>query len=142
MPSTTSDPVFEPSPETALLERLESLPQWANHDDALLHRGRFVSLQFQIVIGSTSCFVSLSNGKVERIEKGPQRMRSSTFIVSASAVAWEKFWQPTPEPWWHDLFAMNKKGNLTIEGDLHPFMANLQYFKDLLALPRRMPRTR
>jgi hypothetical protein len=24
----------------------------------------------------------------------------------------------------------------TLEGDLHPFMAHLQYFKDLLALPR------
>ena len=23
-----------------------------------------------------------------------------------------------------------------LEGDLHPFMAHLQYFKDLLALPR------
>jgi hypothetical protein len=25
---------------------------------------------------------------------------------------------------------------LRIEGDQHPFMANLRYFKDLLALPR------
>jgi len=24
-----------------------------------------------------------------------------------------------------------------LEGDLHPFMTHLQYFKDLLALPRR-----
>jgi hypothetical protein len=24
-----------------------------------------------------------------------------------------------------------------LEGDLHPFIANLQYFKDVLALPRQ-----
>ncbi|TAK82489.1 MAG: hypothetical protein EPO20_20680 [Betaproteobacteria bacterium] len=109
-----------------------------NRDEALLQRGRFVTLEFQVIIGSLSCFVSIVEGRVARIERGPRRMRSSAFIVSASAAAWEKFWQPMPPPWSHDLFAMNKKGNATIEGNLHPFMANLQYFKDLLALPRRI----
>src|SRR6185369_5372900 len=28
---------------------------------------------------------------------------------------------------------------LTLSGDLHPFMANLQYFKDVLAAPRALP---
>jgi hypothetical protein len=32
--------------------------------------------------------------------------------------------------------AMLKAGDLRLEGDLHPFMANLRYFKELLALPR------
>ena len=27
-------------------------------------------------------------------------------------------------------------GEAVLEGDLHPFMTHLQYFKDLLALPR------
>jgi hypothetical protein len=31
---------------------------------------------------------------------------------------------------------MAKMRALRIEGDQHPFMANLRYFKDLLALPR------
>jgi hypothetical protein len=31
---------------------------------------------------------------------------------------------------------MTKRGVATLEGDLHPFLANLQYFKDLLALLR------
>ena len=29
-----------------------------------------------------------------------------------------------------------KSRQMRLEGDLHPFMAHLQYFKDLLALPR------
>jgi hypothetical protein len=31
---------------------------------------------------------------------------------------------------------LTKRGEGVLEGDLHPFMAHLQYFKDLLALPR------
>jgi len=34
------------------------------------------------------------------------------------------------------LFALTKRGEAVLEGDLHPFMTHLQYFKDLLALPR------
>jgi hypothetical protein len=42
-----------------------------------------------------------------------------------------------PKPGWHDLFALTKRGEAVLEGDLHPFMAHLQYFKDVLALPRQ-----
>ena len=44
---------------------------------------------------------------------------------------------PTPRPGWHDLLALTKRGEATLEGDLHPFMTHLQYFKDVLALPRQ-----
>jgi len=39
-------------------------------------------------------------------------------------------------PGLHDLIAMLKTRQLRLEGDQHPFMANLRYFKELLALPR------
>jgi hypothetical protein len=42
-----------------------------------------------------------------------------------------------PEPHFHDLLAMAKRGALAIEGDVQPFMANLFYFKDVLAAPRQ-----
>jgi hypothetical protein len=34
-------------------------------------------------------------------------------------------------------FALFKRGKLRIEGDLHPFMTNLLYIKDVLAAPRK-----
>ena len=40
-------------------------------------------------------------------------------------------------PGFYDLLALTKRGEAVLEGDLHPFMTHLQYFKDLLALPRR-----
>ena len=40
---------------------------------------------------------------------------------------------------WHDLFALTKRGVASMEGDFRPLLQNLQFFKDLLALPRRLP---
>ena len=65
-------------------------------------------------------------------------MCSWTFGVRATASAWRQFWQPVPEPGWHDLFALTKRGAAAIEGDLQPLMANLQDMKDVLAAPRRL----
>jgi hypothetical protein len=68
--------------------------------------------------------------------KQPALMRSWRFSYCASAAAWNEYWQPMPRPGWHDLLALTKRGEAVLEGELHPFMAHLQYFKDLLALPR------
>jgi len=124
--------------EEALRSRLLKLTEASSHDPALTERGRFVTLEIQLLVGSQGYFVRIVEGRVAGIEEGPRRMRSCAFVIAAAAEAWGKFWTATPPPWYHDLFAMNKKGLLTIEGNLHPFMANLQYFKDLLALPRRI----
>jgi hypothetical protein len=123
--------------ESQQIARLERLPELVNADASLVHRGRFVTLDFLVLIGSRPCFISIEQGRVARLEFKPQRMRSTTFVIRAEAQAWEKFWQPMPEPWSQDLFAMSKKGRAFIEGNLHPFMANLQYFKDVMAAPRR-----
>ena len=66
-------------------------------------------------------------------------MRSTAFSIRATDEAWQQHWQPVPAPGWHDLFALTKRGAASIEGDLRPLLQNLQYFKDLLALPRRLP---
>jgi len=41
-----------------------------------------------------------------------------------------------PKAGWHDLLSLTKRGEAALEGDIQPFMTNLQYFKDVLALPR------
>ena len=58
-------------------------------------------------------------------------------MLRADADAWTRFWQPLPEPGFHDLLAMSRFGRAVIEGDLQPFMANLRYFKEVLEAPRR-----
>ena len=65
-------------------------------------------------------------------------MRSTAFSSAPPTRPGRSYWKPVPEPGWHDLFALTKRGAASIDGDLRPLLQNLQYFKDLLALPRRL----
>jgi hypothetical protein len=112
------------------------LAELANANAWLVNRGRFLQVTFMIEIGSAAYLVRIHRGRVESIEAGPLVMPRWTFALRASEEAWSTFWKPVPPPGCHDLIAMLKTKALRIEGDQHPFMANLLYFKDLLALPR------
>jgi hypothetical protein len=43
-----------------------------------------------------------------------------------------------PEPAWHDLISLTKRGAAAVEGDFRPLLQNLPFLKGLLALPRRI----
>jgi hypothetical protein len=115
---------------------LEHLPEWVNVDAALVRRGRYLSTIFLVEVGDTAWLVTVHEGRVARVERGPFLMREWVFAVRASAEAWRRYWEPVPAPGFHDLFALTKGGHARVEGDLRPLMANLRYVKDVLTLPR------
>lgn len=117
---------------------IEKLPELVNHDAALLRRGRYLNLDVLIEIGDVPYYVSIENGRIARLDRGPLLMRSWALAFRGADDAWRQFWQPFPPPHFHDIFALAKAGQFRIEGDVHPLMANLLYFKDLLAAPRRL----
>ena len=108
----------------------------ANDKAWLVHRGRFLDVSFLLEEGEAAYLVRILRGRVEAVDKGPFVMPRWTFALRASQDAWATFWQPVPPPGFHDLIAMLKTRALKLEGDQHPFFANLLYFKELLALPR------
>ena len=71
------------------------------------------------------------------VAQGPFITPNYSFCLRASRSVWEKFWQPLPPRGYTDIFALVKQKLMQVEGDLHPFMANLLYFKDVIAAPRR-----
>jgi hypothetical protein len=115
---------------------LETLADLVNADAPLVRRGRFLSTTFLLGVGETAWLVTVHEGRVIRVERGPFLMRGWSFAVRASREAWERFWQPVPAPGYHDLFAMTKGGHARVEGDLRLLMAHLRYVKDVLAAPR------
>lgn len=133
-------PNQDSSKENALVDRLKEIQELVKEDRSLIRRGSRVNSELLLCIGRTRSYVTIEAGDVTKIDAKPQRMRSVDFIISGPALAWSNYWEPMPRPGWHDLFAMNKRGELFIEGTLLIFMQNLQYFKDLLALPRRSTR--
>jgi hypothetical protein len=114
----------------------EQLPSLLERDAALIQRGSF--LDVDCLLGSTeqACHVAIRAGRIIDMVPAPVLMRSWSFSYRATPEAWTAFWQPMPKAGWHDLLSLTKRGQATLEGDIKPFMTHLQYFKDLLALPR------
>jgi hypothetical protein len=119
-----------------LAASFERLPKLLDADPDLVRRGAFFDARFQTGIGTIPFDIVVLAGRVTLFERGPFVMRSWRFAIRGSAEAWGRWWQPVPEPGWHDLFAMTKRGDMVLEGDIQAVMANLQYLKDLLVLPR------
>lgn len=106
-------------------------------DVDLLHRGRWVTVDCLVGSPARPWHLGIVEGRIADATPGPVLMRPWSFAFRATPAAWMEFWQPVPKPGFHDLLALTKKGVATVEGDIRVFLANLQYFKDLLALPRR-----
>jgi len=118
-------------------DRFDRLPQLLAADSDLLRRGRWLTVDCRVDIGHEPFFLSIRDGALSAFERGAKLMRSTAFAFRASDEAWSGYWKPVPEPGCHDLLALTKRGAASIDGDLRPFLQNLQYFKDLLALPRK-----
>jgi hypothetical protein len=120
-----------------IADTFERLPSLVNSDAALVRRGRWCSTSMLIGAGEVPLYVTIHEGKIIDVTRGPVLMRSWVFAIRADANAWGRFWQPLPEPGFHDLLAMSRFGRAAIEGNLQPLMANLRYFKEVLEAPRR-----
>ncbi|MEI6200707.1 MAG: hypothetical protein WCP68_02025 [Enhydrobacter sp.] len=118
-------------------DRFARLPALLSADRDLLRRGRWLTVDCRIDIGNEPFFLGLRDGALATFDRGPSLMRSSVFTFRATDEGWTQYWKPIPQPGWHDLFALTKRGAASMDGDLRPLMQNLQYFKDLLAVPRR-----
>jgi hypothetical protein len=115
------------------------LPGLVNADAGLVRRGQRLTTTFLLAVDDAEYLIHVAAGRLAAVEHGPVLLRSWSFAVRASSDAWARFWQPLPEPGYHDLFAMKKLGVARVEGDLWPLMAHLRYLKDVLAAPRRAP---
>jgi hypothetical protein len=117
-------------------DRFARLPQLLAADADLVRRGRWLTVECRVDIGAEPFFLSIKGGALAALDRGPRLMRSTAFAFRASDEGWTNYWKPMPDPGWHDLFALTKRGAASMDGDLRPFLQNLQYFKDMLALPR------
>lgn len=115
------------------------LPSLLDADAALVERGRRLTVECLLGPMDRPFHVAVSGGRIVDMVAAPVLMRSWCFSYRASVTAWAEFWQPAPRPGWHDLLALTKGGEAVLEGNLLPFVTYLQYFKDVLALPRLKP---
>jgi hypothetical protein len=116
---------------------IDNIASLVNADAKLIRRGRFVDTTFMIAIDDAYTLIRVEGGRITKVTPGPFITPDYSFALRASRAVWEKFWQPLPPPGFTDVFALVKQKLMRVEGDIHPFMANLLYFKDVLAAPRK-----
>ena len=122
--------------DAAVIRAFAGIAALLDQTPALSARGRFLDCECRLGPVDHPFHVSIRAGRIADLAPAPALMGSWRFSYCASTAAWTEYWQGVPKPGWHDLLALTKRGEAVLEGDLHPFMAHLQYFKDLLALPR------
>ena len=93
---------------------------------------QYLNTSFMISIIENEYLVNIEKGVVKNVEEGPFVMPSYVFKLTAPKNEWLKFLQQTPQPGSHDIIAMLRRKVLKFEGDLHPLMSHLLYFKLLL----------
>ena len=116
---------------------IDCLPALSAADPWFVRRGRYINVDFLVGIGRDEWLVRVREGRVEKAERSAFVAQSWDFAIRAGEEAWAQLWRPVPPPQRNDVFALMKHGLLRIEGNLHPFFANLLWFKALLALPRQ-----
>ena len=117
---------------------VDTIARLVNADTKLVRRGRFVDTTFMIAIDEAYTLIRIQEGRVVTVTPGPFITPDYSFALRASRSVWDKFWQPLPPLGFTDVFALVKQKLMQVEGDIHPFMANLLYFKDVIAAPRQI----
>ena len=123
--------------DTAIIKAFAGIPALLEQTPALVMRGRWLDCECLIGPKDHPFHATIKSGRIVDLTPAPVLMRSWRFSYRASPAAWAEYWQAMPKPGFHDLLALTKRGEAVLEGDLHPFIAHLQYFKDVLALPRQ-----
>ena len=116
---------------------IERIPAIVNTDPAIRRWGRGMRETFLVEVAPESFLISVHDGEIRSVEKGPFVQRSWRFAIRAKRECWERYWKKTPDPGWHDLFALLRRGDVTFEGDQRVLMAYLLYVKLVLAAPRK-----
>ena len=112
---------------------LEALQVRVNADAGLVRRGRYLTTTFLLQSGDISWLVSIFEGRIVSVTRGPFVMPSSSFALRASEADWQQFFLAKPPPGSNDLMALVRRKALKAEGDLQVFMTHLRYFKEALA---------
>ncbi|WP_299409941.1 hypothetical protein [uncultured Roseobacter sp.] len=101
--------------------------------------GRLFSETVLIEVDGDEYYLVFEKGRIVSVTEGPSRKTPWRFALRTDAEALEKFWQPIPEPGFHDIFGLVKIGRGRIDGDILSLVKNLRFFKEVLALPCAKP---
>ncbi|WP_339637262.1 hypothetical protein [uncultured Sulfitobacter sp.] len=119
-----------------MIENFQRIQATLAKSPHLLRLGRLFSETVLIEVDGDEYYLSFEKGYITRIEQGPSRKTPWRFALRTDAEALSKFWQPRPEPGFHDIFGLVKIGRGRIDGDILCLVKNLRFFKEVLGIAR------
>src|SRR5262249_8923343 len=111
--------------DTAIAKAFSAIPALLDQAPAVIARGRFFDCECLLGPIDHPFHTTIRAGRIVDLTPAPVLMRSWRFSYRASPSAWAEHWRAMPRPGFHDLLALTKRGEATLEGDLHPFMTHL-----------------
>lgn len=124
--------------DESVIIKLEQIRDGLASSPHLLRMGRLFSETVLIEVDGAEFYLTFEKGVLHQIVEGPNRKTPWRFALRTDTEALTKFWQPRPEPGFHDIFGLVKIGRGQIDGDILCLVKNLRFFKEVLALPRTM----
>jgi hypothetical protein len=115
---------------------IEQLAERVNANAPLVRRGQHLDTTLLLQVGPKSWLIRIEKGRIAAVRPQDLPINNATLALRASSEAWAEFWKRLPKPGFHDLIALTKTRQLSVEGDIHLFMTHLRYFKDMLAALR------
>jgi hypothetical protein len=98
--------------ERELCERFErSMSGGVNSDEHLVWRGRYLTADIIVQIGSVPFLVRIESGRIKECRRGLPLLCSTVFSVKGETEAWAAFWENPPKP----KESLNKCTVLTVE---------------------------
>lgn len=122
--------------ETPLLAQLNTMRRMFNASPHLARLGALFSETVLIQVDDVEFYLFFDKGRLDSITAGPSRKTPWRFALRTDADALERFWQPVPDPGFHDIFGLVKIGRGQIDGDILCLVKNLRLFKEFMALGR------
>ncbi|MBY5970916.1 hypothetical protein PSM7751_00951 [Pseudooceanicola marinus] len=121
---------------TTLAARFTEMGQMLAAKPHLLRLGALFSETVLIEVDGNEYYLTFHRGQLERVTEGPSRQTPWRFALRVDGEALAKFWEPVPEPCFHDIFGFVKTGRGRIDGDILALVKNLRFFKEFMALGR------
>ncbi len=118
--------------------KLEHMAEELSRKAHLLRLGRLFSETVLLQLGDDEFYLTFEKGQLAEIGEGPSRKTPWRFALRTDAEALAAFWQPKPEPGFHDIFGLVKIGRARVDGDILTLVKNLRFFKEFLALGREV----
>ena len=119
-----------------MIDALQTIRNELETSPHLLRLGALFSQTVLLQVDDDEYYLVFDKGRLADIVEGPSKKTPYSFGLITDAKALDEFWQPTPVPGFHDIFAMVKIGRAKIVGDVLSLVKNLMFIKGVLALPR------